>query len=93
VAWLKESDKEFLFLTNSSERSPDEVRGRLAGLGIDVESSRIYTSALATASFVKSQLPASGSAYVLGAPGLIAALYQKGVLFACPATVVCIAVL
>jgi len=78
VNFLKENNKEFLFLTNSSERSPAEVQGKLQRMGITVDSEQIYTSALATASFVQSQLPAGGSAYVLGEPGLISALYHHG---------------
>ena len=38
VAWLKDKNKRFLFLTNSSERSPIELSQKLARLGIDVGS-------------------------------------------------------
>lgn len=77
VAWLKENDKRFLFLTNSSERSPTELSQKLARLGISVEPAHFYTSALATASFLASQRP-GGSAYVIGEPGLINAMYEAG---------------
>jgi NagD protein len=77
VAWLKNNDKRFLFLTNSSERSPVELSQKLGRLGIVVEASHFYTSALATASFLSSQRP-GGSAYVIGEPGLINALYEVG---------------
>jgi NagD protein len=77
VLWLKENDKRFLFLTNSSERSPAELSQKLARLGIDVGPDHFYTSALATASFLASQKP-GGSAYVIGEPGLINALYEAG---------------
>ena len=50
VDWLKKENKQFLFLTNSSERSPRELRQKLQRLGVDVEESHFYTSALATAS-------------------------------------------
>lgn len=77
VAWLKKNNKRFLFLTNSSERSPAELSQKLGRLGIVVDASHFYTSALATASFLSNQLP-GGSAYVIGEPGLIHALYEMG---------------
>jgi NagD protein len=77
VAWLRRSGKRFLFLTNSSERSPAELSQKLARLGIEVEGEHFYTSALATASFLAAQKP-GGSAYVIGEPGLTNALYDAG---------------
>lgn len=77
VAWLKQNQKSFLFLTNSSERSPRELSQKLARLGIDVEPEHFYTSALSTALFLDSQKP-GGSAYVIGEGGLINALYEIG---------------
>ena len=77
VEWLKSENKESLFLTNSSERSPRELKEKLDRLGIKVEASHFYTSALATASFLSSQNP-KGSAYVIGEAGLINALYEAG---------------
>lgn len=77
VVWLQKNQKKFLFLTNSSERSPAELSQKLARLGIEVGAEHFYTSALATASFLAAQRP-GGSAFVIGEPGLINALYQAG---------------
>jgi len=77
VNWLIESKKEFIFLTNSSERSPAELSQKLSRLGLEVPKERYYTSALATASFLSSQCP-GGSAYVIGEAGLTNALYDAG---------------
>ena len=77
VAWLMREQKRFLFLTNSSERSPRELSQKLSRLGIEVPEENFYTSALATAAFVSSQMP-GGSAYVIGEPGLHKALYDAG---------------
>lgn len=77
VRWLKEENKEFIFLTNSSERSPKELQQKLQRLGIEVEEHHFYTSALATASFLSSQCP-NGSVYVIGEAGLTNALYNAG---------------
>ena len=77
VNWLLDEEKEFIFLTNSSERSPNELCQKLQRLGLEVPKERFYTSALATASFLQSQCP-GGSAYVIGEGGLISALYDAG---------------
>lgn len=77
VAWLRREGKRFLFLTNSSERSPAELSQKLGRLGIEVEAEHFYTSALATAAFISSQRP-GGSAFAIGEPGLINALYSVG---------------
>lgn len=77
VSWLLEQEKEFVFLTNSSERSPVELCQKLKRLGLEVPKERFYTSALATAGFLHSQCP-YGSAYVIGEAGLINALYDVG---------------
>ncbi len=77
VAWLHAEQKKFLFLTNSSERTPRELRQKLARLGIKVEEEHFYTSALATAAFLASQKP-GGSAFVIGETGLTNALYDAG---------------
>lgn len=77
VDWLKGEQKAFLFLTNSSERAPRELQQKLARLGLDVDESHFYTSALSTAAFLKNQCP-RGSVYVIGEPGLVGALYDAG---------------
>ena len=78
VEWLYRENKNFLFLTNSSERSPKELQQKLARMGLDVDESHFYTSALATAKFIARQTP-GGSAYVIGGAGLIMALHDAGI--------------
>ena len=46
VDWLYKENKNFLFLTNSSERSPKELQQKLKRMGLDVDESHFYTSAL-----------------------------------------------
>lgn len=77
VNWLIRENKNFLFLTNSSERSPKELQQKLERLGLQVDESHFYTSALATASFLSSQHP-NGSAYLIGEAGLTKAIYDVG---------------
>lgn len=75
--WLVHAGKKFLFLTNASERTPEELRKKLFRLGVKVPSDVFYTSALATAMFLSNQKP-KGSAYIIGDAGLINALYNVG---------------
>ena len=78
VSWLYAEGKSFLFLTNSSERSPLELQQKLARMGLEVDESHFYTSALATAKFLSRQAPGC-TAYAIGAPGLFNALSDVGI--------------
>lgn len=78
VEKLKAGSFKFLFITNNSYFTPEELRDRLAGLGIDVEPEHFYTSAMATARFLKYQRK-SFSAYVIGGKGLKKELEAVGV--------------
>ena len=78
VNWLNEHQKRFLFLTNSSERTPRELREKLSRLGIDVAEEHFYTSALATADFLSRQRPGC-TVFVIGEAGLYNALYERGI--------------
>ena len=78
VQWLHEEKKEYLFLTNNSGYTPKELQQKLARMGLDVSEEHFYTSALATAAFLKNQAPGC-SAYVIGEAGLYNALYEAGI--------------
>jgi NagD protein len=77
IDWLNRENKKYLFLTNSSERTPKELQDKLSRMGIDVDENVFYTSALATSYFLSNQIP-GGTAYVIGDAGLINALYKAG---------------
>lgn len=77
IEWLQKEEIKYLFLTNSSERTPNDLSQKLARMGLDVDESHFYTSALATASFLSGQCP-GGSVFVIGSPGLTNALYDAG---------------
>jgi len=77
IQWLRDNNKKFVFLTNSSERTPKELKEKLSRLGIEVGTEVFYTSALATAMFLANQKP-KGSAFIIGEAGLINALYNVG---------------
>jgi NagD protein len=68
----------FMFMTNNSQRSRTEVVRKLKKLGINVEETHVYTSAMATGTFLSAQIP-NGSAYVLGEGGLLSSLHESGI--------------
>jgi NagD protein len=72
-----DSETPFLVLTNNSIYTPRDLSARLRAGGLDVPESRIYTSALATADFIQSQVP-KGTAYVIGEAGLTTAMHEIG---------------
>ena len=78
VKMLEERKLKYLFLTNSSERTPRELAEKLARLGIQVSAEHFYTSALATADFLSRQKPGC-SVFAIGEAGLTNALYEKGI--------------
>ena len=78
IDWLKKEKKEYLFLTNNSGSTPRELQQKLARLGLDVSEEHFYTSALATAAFLKEQAPGC-SVYAIGEAGLLNALYDAGI--------------
>ena len=80
IQWLNEEKKSYLFLTNNSGSTPKELQQKLARMGLDVDETHFYTSALATAYFLDSQAPGC-SAYVVGEHGITNALYDKGITY------------
>ncbi len=78
IDWLHREKKDYLFLTNNSGYTTRELRQKLARMGLDVSEDHFYTSALATASFLKEQSPGC-SVYAIGEAGLFNALYDAGI--------------
>ena len=78
IDWLHRENKEYLFLTNNSGYTPRELHQKLSRMGLNVPEERFYTSALATAAFLKNQAPGC-SVYAIGEAGLLNALYDAGI--------------
>jgi NagD protein len=74
--WEREGTP-FLVLTNNSIYTPRDLSARLVAGGLNVPEDRIWTSALATASFLDKQMP-KGTAFVIGESGLTQALHDIG---------------
>jgi NagD protein len=77
LARLRETGTPFLVLTNNSIYTRRDLSARLRASGLQVPEESIWTSALATASFLEDQRP-GGTAFVIGESGLTTALYTSG---------------
>jgi NagD protein len=77
LARLQEREIPFLVLTNNSIYTRRDLAARLRTSGLDVPEEAIWTSALATADFLKDQRP-GGTAFVVGEAGLTTALHEDG---------------
>lgn len=77
VKALRESGASFLVLTNNSIYTPRDLSARLANSGLDVPPESLWTSAVATAQFLRRQRP-EGTAFVVGEAGLTTALHEIG---------------
>ncbi len=77
LARLGELELPFLVLTNNSIYTRRDLASRLRTGGLEVPEEAIWTSALATATFLHQQRP-GGSAFVIGEAGLTTALHQVG---------------
>jgi len=76
---LRESGKRYLFLTNSSDKSTQQLVEKFARLGIKTEAEHFYTSSMATATFLSKQKP-SGRVFVIGQSSLKETLVAQGML-------------
>ena len=74
---LTELGMRFMVMTNNSIYTPRDLAARLQASGLNVPDTSIWTSALATARFLRKQRP-GGSAFVIGEAGLTTALHDAG---------------
>jgi glycerol 3-phosphatase-2 len=82
VGALRASDRAVVFLTNNSARTPGQVAGKLAGMGIEARPDEVVTSAQATARVLARLVAEDGrapSAFVIGERGVREALGEAGI--------------
>lgn len=79
IGRLRASGTRFLVLTNNPLYTQRDLAARLERIGLHVPAESIYTSALATAQFLKKQHPGC-TVYVIGDVGLTTALYDAGLI-------------
>ena len=77
ISKLIKKEIKFLLLTNNSIYTQVDLAHRLQTIGLDVKAEQIFTSALATAYFMKSQKE-KGNAFVIGEGGLNVAVHNIG---------------
>jgi NagD protein len=77
LARLKERGAQYLVLTNNPQYTQKDLAHRLSSIGLPIEPQRIFTSAMATAAFLKTQKH-NGKLYVIGESGLTAPLHDAG---------------
>ena len=74
---LNDAGVEYLVLTNNPMHTPKDLAHRLHTTGINIPETRIFTSAIAAARFMRSQRP-EGKAFVIGESGLTTAIHNAG---------------
>ncbi|WP_440896431.1 TIGR01457 family HAD-type hydrolase [Amphibacillus sp. Q70] len=74
---LKEQGLPYLFLTNNSTKQPRFVADKLKGMGVPAEEENVFTSSMATATYIAEQDP-DARVYPIGEEGLIYALEEAG---------------
>jgi len=77
IGRLRDRGAQYLVLTNNPMYTPRDLAHRLQAIGLDIPAQLIFTSALATASFLRSQMP-QGTAFVIGESGLTQAIHDVG---------------
>ncbi|BAA31079.1 HAD-IIA family hydrolase [Pyrococcus horikoshii] len=77
IEFLKERGIPFAFLTNNSTKTPEMYREKLLKMGIDVSSSIIITSGLATRLYMSKHLD-PGKIFVIGGEGLVKEMQALG---------------
>ncbi len=80
ILWLRKRDITFRLVTNNATLTPEGYVKKLQAMDIEVREDEVFTSALATALFLRKQR-GEQTAYVIGEEGLLTALSQAGVVF------------
>lgn len=76
---LRERGKQLVFLTNNSSKTEAEYRGKLARIGLLGAGDRVYTSGMATVSYLKKR-HAGKKVYLVGTEALRAEFSASGIL-------------
>ncbi|PZS06541.1 MAG: haloacid dehalogenase [Chloroflexi bacterium] len=79
VHWLRERDIQYRLVTNNATLTPVQYVEKLRKMGIDVGEDEFFTSALATALYLREQGARGQAAFVIGEDGLVEALHEIGV--------------
>jgi 4-nitrophenyl phosphatase len=81
VKRLRDKNIPYLFVTNNSSRTPEQVSEKLQQFDIPSNEKLVFTTSQATANFIYEQKK-DASVYVIGEEGIRTALEEKGFVFA-----------
>src|SRR5439155_3725404 len=76
--WLELTGRPYVLVTNNSTRTPRQYQDKLLAMDIRVPLRAIYTSALATAQYLRKSYPPGTRIYRIGEAGLAEALADAG---------------
>mmetsp|Transcript_10527 Transcript_10527/g.13194 ORF Transcript_10527/g.13194 Transcript_10527/m.13194 type:complete len:374 (-) Transcript_10527:875-1996(-) len=77
INYLRDENKKYCFLTNSSDRCPEQLAEKFNRIGLGAKPEDFYTSAMSTATFLRKQ-KLGARAYVVGEDSLRKALEKEG---------------
>lgn len=77
-ATLRAQNLGFRLVTNNSINTTQQYVEKMAGMGVEIASDDLVTSAYATAGWLKGQLPQGAPVYAVGEDGLQTALAETG---------------
>ncbi|MBM7648547.1 4-nitrophenyl phosphatase [Bacillus ectoiniformans] len=77
ISRLNAAGLPYLFVTNNSSRTPEQVAEKLVGFDIPTTPEQVFTTSMATASFI-AEKKAGATVYVIGEEGIRSALAEKG---------------
>ena len=75
---LREMGITYSFLTNNPSTSIPDYLTKLAGMGIEATEEEMYTTALATIDYIKTNFPEARRLFLLGTPSMISEFEKAG---------------
>ena len=76
---MNKEDKDYLFVTNNSSKTPEEVAEKLNEIGFHTSSEHVITTAMATAGYISEESPGA-TVYMVGGTGLRKSLNDAGLI-------------
>nr|WP_090892669.1 TIGR01457 family HAD-type hydrolase [Evansella caseinilytica] len=78
VKQLHDKNIPYLFVTNNSSRTPEQVAAKLNAMNIAATPEHVFTTSMATANYISEQIHSAAKVYMIGEEGLEHALKAKG---------------
>jgi 4-nitrophenyl phosphatase len=78
IDFLRQREIGFVLATNNSTRTPQQFVEKLAGMGVQIKTSEVLTSAQATAAYLAEIAPPASRVFVVGMDGLRMILAEAG---------------